>query len=80
MLIIITFWGILKPLSDDSAQFLELMLEIKYAANLVKIKKFNLGQYYNHMAGFFDYIDRKEDAEEHRVLAIKWKKEKGDKT
>ena len=54
------------------------MSEIKYAANLVKTKKFNLGQYYNHMAGFFDYIDRKEDAEEHRVLAKKWEIEKGE--
>ena len=65
-------------MADDSAQFMELMSEIKYAANLVKTKKFNLGQYYNHMAGFFDYIERKEDAEEHRVLAKKWEKEKGE--
>ena len=65
-------------MTDDSAQFMELMSEIKYAAKLVKTKKFNLGQYYDHMAGFFDYIDRKEDAEEHRVLAKKWEIEKGE--
>ena len=65
-------------MSDDSAQFLELMTEIKYATDLVRKKKFTLGQYYDHMAGFFDYIDRKEDAQEHRVLAKKWEIEKGE--
>ena len=65
-------------MSDDSAQFMELMTEIKYATDLVKKKKYNLGQYYDHMAGFFDYIDRKEDAQEHRVLAKKWEIEKGE--
>ena len=54
------------------------MTEIKYATDCVRKKKFTLGQYYNHMAGFFDYIDRKEDAQEHRVLAKKWEKEKGE--
>ena len=65
-------------MSDDSAQFMELMTEIKYATDLVKKKKYNLGQYYDHMAGFFDYIDLPKDAEEHRVLAKKWEIEKGD--
>ena len=65
-------------MTDDSAQFLELMSEIKYAAKLVKTKKFTLGQYYDHMAGFFDYIDLPKDAQEHRVLAKKWEIEKGE--
>ena len=65
-------------MSDDSAQFMELMTEIKYATDLVKKKKYNLGQYYDHMAGFFDYIDLPKDAEEHRVLAKKWEIEKGE--
>ena len=67
-------------MSDNSAQFMELMTEIKHASSLVKKKKYNLGQYYDHMADFFDYIDRKEDAQEHRVLAKKWEIEKGDNT
>ena len=53
-------------------------MEIKYATDLVRKKKFTLGQYYNHMAGFFDYIELKKDAEEHRVLAKKWEIEKGE--
>ena len=60
---------------DNSAQFMELMLEIKYATGLVRKKKYNLGQYYNHMADFFDYIDLPEDAESHRNLAKKWEME-----
>ena len=54
------------------------MLEIKYATGLVRKKKYNLGQYYNHMADFFDHIKLPNDAEEHRVLAQKWEKEKGE--
>ena len=54
------------------------MTEIKYAFSLVRKKKYTLGQYYDHMADFFDYIDLPEDAEEHRVLAKKWEIEKGE--
>ena len=57
---------------------MELMTEIKHAFSLVKKKKYNLGQYYDHMADFFDYIDLPKDAEEHRVLAKKWEIEKGE--
>ena len=65
-------------MSDDSTQYQELMTEIKYATDLVRKKKFTLGQYYDHMAGFFDYIDLPEDAQDHRVLAKKWEIEKGE--
>ena len=65
-------------MADNSAQYQELMKEIKYAFSLVKKKKYNLGQYYDHMADFFDYIDLPEDAEGHRVLAKKWEIEKGE--
>ena len=65
-------------MADDSAQFLELMTEIKYATDCVRKKKYTLGQYYDHMAGFFDYIDLPKDAQEHRVLAKKWEIEKGE--
>ena len=71
-------WETLKRLSDNSDQFQEFMLEIKYATGLVRKKKYNLGQYYNHMADFFDHIKLPNDAEEHRVLAKKWEKEKGE--
>ena len=63
-------------MTEGVSQFKELMLEIKYATGLVRKKKFNLGQYYNHMADFFDHIKLPNDAEEHRVLAQKWEKEK----
>ena len=66
-------------MSDDSDQYMEFMTELKYATKLVRTKKFNLGQYYDHMAGYFDHIKRPEDAEEHRVLAKKWEIEKGEK-
>ena len=65
-------------MSDDSAQYQELMTEIKYASSLVRKKKYTLGQYYDHMADFFDHIKLPEDAEEHRVLAKKWEIEKGE--
>ena len=65
-------------MTEGVSQFKELMLEIKYATGLVRKKKFNLGQYYNHMADFFDHIKLPNDAEEHRVLAKKWEKEKGE--
>ena len=54
------------------------MMEIKYATGLVKSGKLNLGEYYNHMAGFFNYIDLPKDAQELRVLAKKWEIEKGE--
>jgi hypothetical protein len=54
------------------------MQEIKYATGLVNKKKYNLGEYYNHMADFFEYIERPWDAQEHRVLAKKWQIEKGE--
>ena len=31
------------------------------------------------MADFFDYIERPQDAEEHRIIAKKWELEKGKK-
>ena len=54
------------------------MAEIKYATGLVSKKKYNLGQYYKHMADFFEYANMLQDAEEHRVLAKKWQIEKGE--
>ena len=65
-------------MSGNAEQFKEFMDEIKYATGCIKIGKFNLGQYYDHMAGFFDYIELPKDAQEHRVLAKKWEKEKGE--
>ena len=65
-------------MTDDSSQFQDFMTEIKYATGLIRKKKYTLGQYYDHMADFFDHIDLPEDAEEHRVLAKKWEIEKGD--
>ena len=57
---------------SQNNQFYELMNEISYACKLVHSKKWNLSQYYNHMAEFFDYIGLPADANEHRALADKW--------
>jgi hypothetical protein len=65
-------------LSTDDGQFQELIAELKYATGLVRKKKYNLGQYYDHMADFFEYANMLSDAEELRVLAKKWQIEKGD--
>ena len=51
-------------------------MEIKYATGCVKSGKYNLGEYYNHMAAYFKYIDLPKDADELKTLAIKWEKEK----
>ena len=65
-------------MSGNAEQFKELMGEIKYATGLVKSGKYDLSQYYNHMADFFEYVELPGDAEEHRVSARKWKIEKGE--
>ena len=53
-------------------QFSELMYSIKYGTGKVRKKIWNLSDYFNYMADFFDYIELPKDAEEHRVLAKKW--------
>ena len=63
---------------SETEQFQEFIKEVKYATGLVKKKKFNLGQYYDHMADFFKYANMPQDADELRMLAVKWKKEKGE--
>ena len=65
-------------MSDKPVEVYDLMNEIKYATALVRKKKYNLADYYNHMTDFFEYASMTADAEEHRVLATKWKNEKGD--
>ena len=45
---------------------------------MVKKKKFTLGQYYNHMADFFDHIERPQDADSLRLDAKTWEIEKGE--
>ena len=57
---------------NQNNQFSELMDEISFACKLLQSKKWNLGQYYNHMADFFDYIGMPADALEHKQLADKW--------
>ena len=53
-------------------QFSELMDSINYGTAKIRKKVWNLAEYYNYMAEFFDYIELPSDAEEHRVLARKW--------
>ena len=60
------------PTGNTNNQFSELMNEISYACKLVQAKKWNLAEYYNHMADFFDYLGLPADATEHKQLAGKW--------
>ena len=53
-------------------QFSELMDEISYACKMLRSKKWNLADYWYHMAEFFDYIELPSDAEEHRDMAKFW--------
>ena len=48
------------------------MDSINYGTAKIKKKIWNLAEYYNYMADFFDYIELPHDAEEHRVLAKMW--------
>ena len=57
---------------SHAEQFGELMDSIKYGTDKIRRKIWNLAEYYNYMADFFDYIDLPSDAEEHRVLVRKW--------
>jgi len=57
---------------SHAEQFKELMDSIKYGTAKIRKKIWNLAEYYNYMADFFDYIELPSDAEEHRVLAEKW--------
>ena len=57
---------------NNQEQFSELMDSIKYGTIKVRNKQWNLAEYYNYMADFFDYIELPKDAEEHRTLAKKW--------
>ena len=63
---------------NNPDQFQEFMAEIKYATKLVSGGEYTLGEYYEHMAKYFDHIELPKDAEEHRVLAKKWEIEKGE--
>ena len=44
-------------MSNEDSQYNEFIKELKYAFGCVKSKKYNLEQYYNHMADFFDYVE-----------------------
>ena len=59
-------------LMSKENQFSELMDSINYGTAKIRKKVWNLAEYYNYMAEFFDYIELPHDAEEHRVLARKW--------
>ena len=59
----------LRQLSNQSDQFAELIGEIKYASSKVSSKIWNLTEYYNYMADFFDYIELPQDADELRSMA-----------
>ena len=60
------------PIGNEENQFQELMKEINFASKKVKSHKWNLADYWYHMAEFFDYIGLPADAEEHRDKAKFW--------
>ena len=64
---------------SQTEQFSELITNIKYGLDKMKIKEWTRAAYYNYMADFFDYIDLPKDAEEHRTMAEKWEIDNKDK-
>ena len=61
-----------NPAGNHENQFCELTDEMNYAKRQVKFHKWNLADYWYHMAEFFDYIGLPADAEEHRDKAKFW--------
>ena len=57
---------------SHAEQFKELMDSIKYGTDKIRRKVWNLAEYYNYMADFFDYIELTNYEKEHRTLAKKW--------
>jgi len=60
------------PIGNEENQFQELMKEMNFACKKVKSHKWNLADYWYHMADFFDYIGLPADAEKHRDKAKYW--------
>ena len=60
------------PTGNQETQFSELMKEIGYACKQLKAKKWNLADYWYHMAEFFDYLGLPADAEKLRHKAKFW--------
>ena len=58
--------------SNTEDQFCELMKEIKYAQKKLRDKKWNLADYWYHLADFSDFIGKPADAEENRDKAKFW--------
>jgi len=63
---------LIKPIGNYETQLQEFKDEMSYAIKQLKIRKWNLADYYYHMAEFFDYIGLPADAEEHRDKAKFW--------
>ena len=58
---------------EEENQFQELMKEINFASKKVKSHKWNLADYWYHMADFHDYLgDPAEDGEKLRHKAKFW--------
>ena len=62
-----------NDIGNEEHQFNELIKEINYACKKVQSKKWNLAQYWDHMADFFDYIELPEDGQIHREMAKDWR-------
>ena len=60
------------PIGNEENQFQELTDEINFACKQLRSKKWNLADYWYHMAEFFDYLELPADAEELRHKAKFW--------
>ena len=60
------------PIGNEENQFSELMNEISYACKKVQSHKWNLADYWYHMAQFFDYLGLPANAEALRDVAKFW--------
>ena len=60
------------PTDNYETELKEFTDEMNYAKRQVAIHKWNLADYWYHMAEFFDYIGLPADAESHRHKAKFW--------
>ena len=57
---------------NEDIQLKEFTDEMNYAKKQVAFRKWNLADYWYHMAEFFDYVGLPADAESHRDKAKFW--------
>jgi len=61
-----------KQVESRPEEFAGFIKELKTATGKIRQGKYNMGEYYNHMANVLEGIDIDDGAREHRSLAKKW--------